>query len=136
MERIREFCYCWAVLLPNKLIQRSADSKLTQRVIPHRMVSCSAYKAQGRRKAGHSEWWLLFSKGTFCMMEPWFLGGGWTPVCTWEMVNLFCFAFLVCTFTVSHLIYSFNYFPHPPEGEVTEWPCGPWLPARVNLQLS
>lgn len=115
-----------AALLPTPP-ERSWEGQMTpadQRNIPHEMVSCSACRAEERRKGrtfGVME--FVFPTHYFLMVRPCF--PGWTAACPWEVLNEFpafhCLhAQLFFTYwTLFISTHAFSYFypseslPHP-----------------------
>lgn len=60
------------------------------RVISYHVASCSADKAEGKKKEGGcSEWWHLSCQVTVTCKGPGSPEGGWTTAGPWEVVNKF-----------------------------------------------
>lgn len=77
-------------------MQPSQLTLADQKDIPDHMKSCSVYKLGGGGKRRRDIWVydVCLPRSTLHVVGPCSSGDGWTPVCTWEVLNQFLSLFL------------------------------------------
>lgn len=74
-------------------------------------IRCHAqHVTQGKEEVSGDIWSedICLPKSPVHVVEPWFPGGGWTPVCPYEVTNEFLFCFVCSCLQKQLLLYLLN----------------------------